>query len=1099
MKLSGLRSFPTALIAAIASFLLVLFLPVHRSGTGGRSDAMPPSLKAGEAFRALAWYNDQRAYPTGHIPEGWKERALAQIARKTSHEISGTASELSWVSIGPGNIGGRIRSIAINPLDPNIMYVGSVSGGIFKTTNGGASWTPITDFAQNLVIGTIALDPVNPDIIYAGTGEGYFNFDAMRGIGVLKSTNAGATWTVLNNFPGAPAPYSYYFINKLIVRPDNPSVLLAATVGGIWRSTNSGTSWSLLNTGSRSNFCTDLVMSPASNDMIYASFGLFSPDGVYRSTNGGNSWSRVSTSFPASGFGRISLAIAPSNPLVLYASISDSLYYTHSIRKSIDGGTSWVVVTTPIDTEPTSRGSHLGGQGWFNNVIAVHPTAPNTVFAGGINNFRSTDGGSTWGRISNGYGLPFVHVDQHAIAFHPTVPTTMFFGNDGGIFKSTDGGLSFASLNNGLPITQFYSGAAHPSSDIYFGGTQDNGTLRSSTPTSWNQVLGGDGGYVAVDRDDPRIVFTTYVYLSIFRSSQSGDPNTWGQAMTGIPQQSGSIFTSDRCNFIAPLVMDPSNSQVLVAGSYRVFRTTNSGASWWTISGDLTGSGDGANQLGQPGSTITALAIAKSASQTIYVGTSGYSQSDSARVVVTTNTGSTWTNVTRSNMPNRQVKAIAINPANASHAYVVYSGYNASTPSRPGHVFMTTNRGITWSNVSGDLPDIPVNTIVIDSALQGHLAIGTDLGVFETFNGGVVWNQRNSGMANVAVAELFLRPNGHLVAATHGRSMFRSALPFRGATATTLSIIIHQNPLLARYLDLYVTATDSFTTEPTLTLTYSGGSPQSVPLSQLSYRVQKGSHEVTAGGILTLAASATDSAGETISAGRTLAVALTKQGEGSSLQAADGRVRLDVPAGAMSRDGLLTIIPEEDLPGFDVFSGVYEITSSSSLGAPVRLAFNYDPASVPADRESQLRLLRKEGNTWTTVDGVVDRTTYTVAAEVSSLGRYVLGLGDVALSEPITTVYSLGQNYPNPFNPSTTIRFSLPGGENASLKVYNMLGQEVASLFEGTAPSGEQEIVWNGRDASGNQVSSGVYFCRLVVREGGEVRYTGTRKMLLMK
>jgi photosystem II stability/assembly factor-like uncharacterized protein len=1058
---------------------------------------IPPSLKSGEAYRALQWYNDQRAYPAGRIPEGWREQALRQMAKKENGEAAGISSTLSWIAVGPDNIGGRVRSIAIHPVNPDIMFCGSVSGGIFKTTNGGGYWFPVTDFAQNLVIGCIVIDPVDPQIIYAGTGEGYFNFDALRGIGILKSTDGGSSWNVLNNFPGAPSPYSYYFINKLAISPDNHSTIYAATIGGVWKSTNSGSSWNLLNTATRSGFCMDLVMHPSNSSILYASFGLFSPDGIYKTTNGGTSWSRISTNFPASGFGRISIALSRSDPSVLYACLADSLYYTHSIRKTTDGGASWSVVATPVDTEPTARGSHLGGQGWFNNVIAVHPTTATTVFTGGINNFRTTDGGTSWGRISNGYGTPYVHVDQHAIAFHPTDPNIVFFGNDGGVFKSTDGGTSFTSLNNSLPITQFYSGAVHPTLDIYYGGTQDNGTLRSATPPLWNQILGGDGGFMAVDRTDANTVYATYVYLTIFKSTNSG--TSWASSMAGIPQQSGSIFTSDRCDFIAPMVMDPTSSQMLVAGTYRVYRTSNGGAFWQAISGDLTGSGDGAGQIGQPGSTISALAIAKSSFQTIYAGTSGYGTSDSARIMITTNLGASWSNVTRSNLPNRQVKAIAIHPANASHVYVVYSGFNASTPTRPGHVFMTTNRGVSWSNVSGDLPDLPTNTVVIDSSTPGHLAIGTDLGVFETFNNGVVWNQVNSGMANVAVSELILRSNGHLVAATHGRGMFRSLAPFRGATATSLSIIIHQNAALSRYLDLYVTAADSFVTDPALTLAIGGGSPRSVPVARNSYRVFKGSYEFTAGGIVTLSAVATDSSGEPITAVRSFAAGLIKRGEGGSAGTADNSAQLSVPAAAASADALVTIIPAGQRPSGRFYSKVFSFGPPMTFDSPVTISLGFDPTVVPGEEIRSLVLLRKEDSTWIPVPGSVDADRHIVTADVLTLGTYALGVGSGNSDPQQPSTYLLMQNYPNPFNPTTVIRYTLPVDGTVTMKVYDMLGREVATLVDGPVAAGEHSAGWDGRDGAGSQVSSGVYFCRMTAGNDRAVTYSAIRKMILVR
>lgn len=721
-------------------------------------------IKATAAGAAMKWYNDQRAFPTGHIPADWREKAERQIEKNNLQKSSAAMAPLSWTSIGPNNIGGRVRSILVDPSNSNTVYAGSVSGGVWKSTNAGTSWNPTKDAAPNLVIGCMAMDPNNSSVIYAGTGEGYFNLDALRGAGVLKTTDAGANWTLLTNFATPNSSFSYYYINKLYVRPDNSSIVYAAMLGGIWRSTDAGAAWTKLNVPSSSVRCTDLVVNPTTPDIMYAAFGHFSTDGIYKSTNGGTSWSKLTTGMPPTSerYERISLAIAASNPSVVYACLTDSNSNTHSIRKTTDAGANWSAVTTPNDNTPQVNGTHLGGQGWYNNVIAVDPTNANVVYTGGINLFKSTDGGTAWTRITDGYGSPFVHVDQHAIAFDPTNTQNVYFGNDGGVYKSTDGGTSFSAMNSGLAITQFYSGALHPSAEIYYGGTQDNGTVKPVTAASqtWSMVFGGDGGFTAVDAATPTTVYTEYIYLSFQKSLNSG--LNWTRSMTGIPTTGGaqSDGTSDRCSFIAPFEMDPSNSQVLVAGTYRVFRTTDAAGFWTAISGDLTGAGASA--------TISALAIAKSTGATIYAGTSG-GAADSSRVWVTTNTGSNWTQLTKAPLPNRYVTSIAVHPTNKDTVIVTYSGYGG------GHVFRSTNRGGIWTNISGDLPDLPVNKVIIDPANPNiHLIIGTDLGIFETTNGGTNWTQQNNGLANVSVADLDRRGDGILFAATHGRGMFRT-------------------------------------------------------------------------------------------------------------------------------------------------------------------------------------------------------------------------------------------------------------------------------------------------------------------------------------
>ena len=725
-------------------------------------------LEAKYAFEAMQWYNDQRAYPSGRIPEDWKQNALKHIQQHNLQKSS-LSSQVIWSEVGPSTTGGRVRSIAVDPANSNIIYCGSVSGGVWKSSNAGSTWFATNDFTSNMVISSIAIDPTNSNIIYAGTGEGFFNIDALRGAGILKSTDGGANWTLLTNFSTPNPTYGYNYITRILIRPGSPSTLYAAMIGGIWKSTDSGASWSKLTVPSSSSFCVDLVENPTTPDILYAAFGLFTKDGIYKSTNGGTGWSKLTTGLPTSGYGRVSLGLAPGNPQIVYAVFDDSATHdTYNIYKTTNSGSNWSQITKPSDV--SSGGFHLGGQGWYNNAIAVHPTDPNTVIIGGINLFKTTNGGTVWSMISDGINslAPFVHVDQHAIVFDPGNPAIIYFGNDGGVYKSQTGGSSFSAINNQLAITQLYSGAIHPSSEIYYAGTQDNGTLKSDTLPTWKSVFSGDGGVTAVDYTTPTTAYTEYVYLDIQKSTDSG--LSWSRRLNGIPVSgmSQSNGTSDRCQFIAPYVMDPSNSQVLVAGTFKVYRTVNGGGIWTSISSDLTGDGDGTGQVGSSKSSISAIAIAKTSSASMYVGTSG-SSTIAAKVQVTTNTGSTW--IDRSaGLPNRHVTSIAIDTANALRAFVTFSGYGT------GHVFRTTSRGSTWTDVSGNLPDLPVNVILIDPSNPNHLFIGTDLGVFESTAGGTTWAQQNSGLANVSVQDLDIRSDGFLFAATHGRGMFKTTL-----------------------------------------------------------------------------------------------------------------------------------------------------------------------------------------------------------------------------------------------------------------------------------------------------------------------------------
>ncbi len=1094
--MAPLRRFPLIIksvkFLAAACLFTAGFLLVPRQHRGDRlSDE---KLEATYALDALRWYNDQRTSPGRKTPPLWRERAMSALA--VLHKGSSTAS-MSWTSVGPANYAGRVRSIAIDTVN-HFIYAGSVSGGIWKSSNAGSSWTPIADAASNMVIGSIAIDPTNPSTVYAGTGEGLFNYDALRGIGVLKSTDGGASWSVLNNFVGATSTVGY--VNKILVRPDNPATLFAAVSSfdvGIWKSTDAGSSWSKLQsaggaqTGGSLKFCTDLVMDPSNSNVLYAAFGLTNPNGIWKSSNGGTSWTKLTNGFPSPStkYLRISLAIARSNPQVLYACLCDSNYYTHSIQKTTDGGASWSAATTPFD--PAFDSTHLGGQGWYNNVIAVDPTNPNVVYTGGINVFRSSDAGASWARISDGYGGG-IHVDQHAIVFDPSNPSIIYFGNDGGVYRSTNGGASFASLNSGLVIAQFYSGAVQPIADVYYGGTQDNGTLKSVASTTWTQVFSGDGGVTLLDPGNVNTIFTEYVYLDIQKSTNGGV--SFQKMMNGIPtganQQDG---TTDRVAFIAPMAMDPSNPQNIVAGTYRVFRTMNQGVSWSAISNDLTGDGPGPRN--GSGRVITALAIAKSSSSTIYAGTSTFGTAPS-HIQVTTNTGTSWSDVTRLPLPNRYVTAIGIDPLNADRVILTFSGFSANTPSTPGHVFLTANRGASWSNISGNLPDIPANTLLLDSADSGHFLLGTDLGVFESTDGGTTWLPQNSGMANVSVSDLDIRADRFVFAATHGRGMFKSSLPFGAPTSDALAISVLQNSVLSAYADFFVTAAESITS-PSLTVTVGPGPAQSVALSGHTYRVFKGEYQFLSSGTTVLTAYAHDSLGRSVASSRAFQTQLMKSA-GGMMQSQGGDAALVVNPGILREDVYFTMIPETADAVYGILGTSYQFGPARIFPEPLSVRFFYTPDQLGARSDDHLTVLEKTGDGWIPLPSTVDPAHASVTARVSRLGVFSLAYRPEVVSPMIPKMFALSQNFPNPFNPSTTIRFSLPENASITLKVYDVSGREVNTLAEGSWDAGTFDALWSGRNSAGEDVASGIYFYRLAARSAGR-EFHASGKMVLIR
>ncbi|GJQ32192.1 MAG: hypothetical protein HBSAPP04_10310 [Ignavibacteriaceae bacterium] len=719
--------------------------------------------KSGYPDEAMKWYIEQRKSATGQIPENWRAEAMEHIARYNMKPdaIEGV-NALAWSELGPNNIGGRVRSVLVHPTDPNIIYAAAVSGGVWKTTNGGTSWVPLKDLMENLAICAMAWDPANPNTIYAGSGEGFYNGDAVRGEGIFKTTDAGASWTRLS----ATNNTDFHYVNKLEYDPTT-STLWAATRSGLHKSTNGGTSFTKIIAVSN---CMDIEIALTTPRTIYASFGHFAQSELRRSTDAGANWSSI---FTQSGIGRLEIAVSRSTPNTVYFSghkLSDN--QCGVFKKSTNSGTNWTDVTIP---GPAFSGAstYTSGQAWYNNILAVDPNNVNILYAAGLDAWKTTNGGSTWTQISNWYtsagAPPYMHADIHAIAFHPTNSAILFTGNDGGVYKSTNSGSTWTSLNNGLNITQFYYGAIHPTAATFVGGTQDNGTIASQGTAQWIEIIGGDGGACEIDYNNPNIGYGEYVNFCFLKTTDGG--NSFNKSMNGIPVGSGFWDgTTDRTLFISPFVMDPNNPQILIGGTYRVWRTTNSASSWTAASGDLTGDGTGSN-----GAKISALAIAKGNSAVMYVGTTN------GRVQVTTNTGSTW-NLRNSGLPSAYITKVAIDPGNSNIAYATFSGFASGQK-----VYKTTNAGVSWTNISSNFPNLPVNSFAINPANTSNLYAGTDLGVFSTTDGGTTWTRDGSAMPNVVVSDLKIRASdSKIVAFTHGRGAWAATLPGGGAQTTSL-------------------------------------------------------------------------------------------------------------------------------------------------------------------------------------------------------------------------------------------------------------------------------------------------------------------------
>jgi photosystem II stability/assembly factor-like uncharacterized protein len=720
----------------------------------------------GKAWGAMEWWYAQRSYPNELIPHGAFARANSHATKLRNAKATRGISSLGpppWRSLGPNNVAGRILSLAIDPVTPDIIWAGSAGGGLWKSTTRGAgpaAWMYVNTGYPSMAVSTIAIDPVTPSVMYAGTGEislyrrpliGISGARASYGMGILKSTDSGNSWNI--------TPLTFAFpeitaIQKIVINPLNHSTIFAATSEGTYRSTNGGSSWMHVHTVL---MAMDIVLDPVDTTNVFVACGNLNSSedpGLYKSSDAGSTWNKLAGGLPSSNFGRTSLAISPANHLLIVAGIANaSTSGMHGLYKSTDGGTTWSLATST---------NYAGSQGWYNNAVALHPLHPETLFCSGIDLYKSVNGGlklsprSNWmygfkGVLTPGgnEGPPeYMHADHHAILFDPTNPRTMYFGTDGGVFASTDGGETFSGRNGGLVTAQFYPGFAVSSRDsvIALGGLQDNGVLKYSGIPSWGKVDGGDGGWCAIDAGNPNVMFDEYIYLSISRSTNGG---------ASFSSSSSGLTTGPSvANFIAPFVMAPSNSSVLYAGAKSVLKSTNSGSTWFSPAGGV--------QLN--GTSISCLGVSWSSPDTLMAatGTGALGASTLFQLFASTNGGSSWRNVTGS-IPPRYITDIMFSPENGSTVYVTLSGFGT------GHIFKSTTLGESWSDISGNLPDIPHQAVAVDPGDPQRLYVGTDLGVFHSSDDGAHWEDYNDGMPPAMVMDLVItESNSSLRAVTFG-------------------------------------------------------------------------------------------------------------------------------------------------------------------------------------------------------------------------------------------------------------------------------------------------------------------------------------------
>jgi hypothetical protein len=692
-------------------------------------------------------------------------RALAQQANMLQSRAA------TWQLVGPRNTAtnggnGRVNGIKVHPTNSNILFASTPAGGLWKSINGGTSWTAITDAIAVLGATDVAFDPTNPDIMYLATGDG----DAAdtRSTGIYKSTDGGTTWVATGlNFTLSQGTT----LSKILVHPTNNQILLTAGNTGIRRSTDAGATWTTVSTAS----IKDLEWKPNNPSVVYAG-GYSGSAGVWRSMDGGVTWTKLTaTPLPATGTQRVAIGVSPHDPEYVYALFAKTTTYSfQGMYRSIDGGTTWTQqATAPNMLGWISTGSDTDGQGWYDLAIAVSPTDKNMVMIGGVNIWKSTDGGVNWACKAHwsGSGAPYVHADQHDFTFSGS---TFYAANDGGVFKSADSGTTWTNISSTLSNAQMYGlGLSSGNANLILSGHQDNGTNLTSNGTTWAQVLGGDGMLCFIDRTNDSRMFASIYNGALYRSTNGGN-------------SFGSLTTITNGGWVTPWLQDPVAPATIYAAGSEINKSTDYGTNWTAISsfGGTT--------------SFKAMDVAKTNPLCI-IATTGTS------VRKTINGGTSWTTLT--GLPTSGILTVHFNVNDANKIYVGVASYQGSS------VWYSSDGGTTWVNWGTGLPSVPVSCFVTQLGTDGSMYCGTDIGVYYRNNTSTGWTAFTQGMPGIPVRDLEIYyPTQKLRAATYGRGIWESNLE---VAVSGYSILASANPVTGGT----ITGTGFFTSGQSVTLT----------------------------------------------------------------------------------------------------------------------------------------------------------------------------------------------------------------------------------------------------------------------------------------
>ena len=706
----------------------------------------PPAERedATGALQALDFWTRARAYPRNDIPPGKYASAVRHV-RQTMKRLPPSVNGNSvWTSIGPMNLSGRALSVAVNPQNSSTVYVGSASGGLWRSYTAGleGDWQRVPTGYPVLGVGAIAFVPHDSTRMYIGTGEVYQYRTALGGliirttrgsygIGILKSIDGGKSWQKSLDW----SMDQEAGVDCIRINPLNPSTLLAGTSEGILKSTDAGTSWTNV---LPYQMAEDILINPQDTTTAIAVVGNFNSDyaGLYYSFDAGDDWYNVPT-FPAFS-GKVKLEMYQASPNVVYASVADSTTSVSSLWRSTNFGASWREV----------NGTDVAGvQGWYSHYVAVHPNDSSQIIRGGIDIFKSVTGGSTF------FGAAGSYSDHHGFAHDPNNPDIIYDANDDGLYRSTDFGETYTWVSYGMQTGQFYNGFSCSSQDSLFaiGQVQDHIPGYSYFGSQdWGRTAVDECGWTAANPlNDHQLYAVDRNGGSVYRSTDRGN--------LFLPLYGDTEFGA----WNTPVAIAPSNPSVLYFAKNSIHKSTDGGTTWYNTGSYVTNDGD----------VAISMAIAPTSPDTVFIGKAPYTPGH-AHIYRTVNGGLSWVDVTGT-LPDAYPLDIAIDPHHASVVYAAYGGFFT------GHIFKSINCGISWTDISGSLPDIPVTAIAIDPQNSSYVYIGTDVGVEVSTDAGASWNDFSEGLPEaILVSDLVVSPSNRMLrVVTHGNGVYERPLP----------------------------------------------------------------------------------------------------------------------------------------------------------------------------------------------------------------------------------------------------------------------------------------------------------------------------------